>query len=350
MTTLNKSSRGFFRPAWSSAYSGQPGRLSLRLALPLAIMAALALVPLAATLAGQPFYITLVSRILIFALAALGLNLVLGYGAMVSFGHALYIGIGAYAVGILSSLGITSGWVHLGAGLGVGAAVAALIGLVCLRTSGVGYIMITLAFAQMFYFLVVSLRQFGGDDGMPLTGRSDFSGLDLDNQVVLYYLIFGVLAATLFCFHRLVHARFGMVLRGAKSNPRRMGALGFPLLRYRLAAYIISALVCVLAGLLLANLSKFVSPSYMQWSVSGELIVMIVLGGMGTLMGPVVGAIFLLVLEELLSTLPMALPWGLDETIRTHWLGVMGLFIIIVTLTLKQGLYGAAIAGKGGAR
>lgn len=328
-------------PVVSAAPNGRRYRLSRAALPPVLILAALAAVPPLAALFDQPFYVTLVSRILIFALAATGLNLVLGYGAMVSMGHALYIGIGAYSVGILSSYGIDNGWLQLAAALGAGTLVATLVGLVCLRTSGVGYIMITLAFAQMFYFLVVSLRQFGGDDGLQLAGRSNFSGLDLDNGVVLYYLIFAVLALTLWCFQRLVHARFGMVLRGAKANPRRMGALGFPLLRYRLSGYVLSALVCVVAGMLLANLTRFVSPSYMHWTVSGDLIVMIVLGGLGTLIGPVLGAVIMLALEELLSSLSFALPWGIDEIVRSHWQGVIGIFVVIVTLTLRQGVYGA---------
>ena len=311
------------------------------------VIATLALVPLVASWLGQPFYVTLVSRIMIFALAAVGLNLVLGYGAMVSFGHALYIGIGAYAVGILSFHGVTNGWAHLAAALGVGLATAVLIGLVCLRTTGVAFIMITLAFAQMFFFLAVSVRQYGGDEGMPLAARSDFGLLDLGNGVALYYAIFAVLAATLFAFHRLVHSKFGMVLRGCKMNPRRMSAIGFPTLRYRLTAYVISALVCVVAGVLMANLTRFVSPSYMQWSVSGELMVMVVLGGMATLIGPVVGAAVWLILEELLSSVRLGLPGAGAELVSSHWLGLMGLFALIVALALKQGLYGLLVGREG---
>src|SRR5450432_2211993 len=305
-----------------------------------AVIAALALVPFVASWLGQPFYVTLVSRIMIFALAAMGLNLVLGYGAMVSFGHALYIGIGAYSVGILSSLGVTNGWVHLAGALGVGLVSAVLIGLICMRSTGVAFIMITLAFSQMFYFLAVSLKAFGGDDGLPLDARSDFGFLDLNNNVVLYYVIFGTLVGTLYAFYRLIHARFGMVLRGCKMNERRMLAIGFPTWRYKLTAYVVSALVCIIAGVLLANLTKFVSPSYMQWTVSGELIVMVVLGGMGTLMGPIVGAAVWLILEEVLASVRLGLPGGMDALFATHWLGLMGLFVLIVTLALKQGLYG----------
>jgi branched-chain amino acid transport system permease protein len=327
--------------------AGGTSPMRIRVLVAGTIIAIFALVPVAATLFGQPFYVTLVSRIMIFALAAAGLNLALGYGAMVSFGHALYLGIGAYAVGILSFYGVTNGWLHLAAALGVGLVTAVIIGVVCLRSSGVAFIMITLAFAQMFYFLAVSLRAFGGDDGMPLNARSDFGIGDLENNVTLYYLIFGVLAVTLYAFYRLVHAKFGMALRGSKMNERRMQAIGFPTMRYKLTAYVLSALVCVVAGALLANLAKFVSPSYMQWTVSGELVVMVVLGGMSTLMGPLVGAAVWLLLEELLSSAKFGLPGGLDALLSTHWLGLMGLFVLIVTLALKQGLYGYLVGREG---
>ena len=309
------------------------------------LLAGLALVPLFASLAGQPFWITLFTRILIFALAAMGLNLVLGFGAMVSFGHAMYIGIGAYAVGILSYHGIDSGLVQLLAALVVGGVVALGVGAICLRTSGMAFIMITLAFAQMLFFLAVSLREYGGDDGMQLKGRSLFGGLDLNNSTVLYYLAYALLLAVLFAFWRLVHSRFGMVLRGCRSNPRRMASLGFPTLRYRLSAYVISALVCVLAGMLMANLTRFVSPSYMAWTVSGELIVMTVLGGLGTLIGPIAGAAALLLVEEALSSFKIGVPW-LDTVVNQHWLALIGLFIIFVVLVLKQGLYGWLVVKK----
>ena len=309
----------------------------------LLLLLGLGLVPLFAQWLGQPFWVTLFTRILIFALAAMGLNLVLGFGAMVSFGHAMYIGIGAYAVGILSFHGVDSGWWQLLAALGAGGLIAVAVGAICLRTSGMAFIMITLAFAQMLYFLAVSLREYGGDDGMPLKGRSLFGGLDLNNSMVLYYLAFALLLAVLFGFSRLVHSRFGMVLRGGRSNPRRMASLGFPMLRYRLSAYVISALVCVLAGMLLANLARFVSPSYMAWTVSGELIVMTVLGGLGTLIGPIAGATALLLVEEALSSLHLGLPW-LDKLVNQHWLALIGLFIVLVVLVLKQGLYGWLVA------
>jgi branched-chain amino acid transport system permease protein len=307
------------------------------------LLAGLALVPLLAAWLGQPFWVTLFTRILIFALAATGLNLVLGYGAMVSFGHAMYIGIGAYAVGILSFHGVDSGFVQLLAALGVGTLVALAVGAICLRTSGMAFIMITLAFAQMLFFLAVSLRDYGGDDGMALKGRSLFGALDLNNASVLYYLAYGLLLGVLYAFWRLVNSRFGMVLRGCRSNARRMASLGFPTLRYKLSAYVVSALVCVLAGMLMANLTRFVSPSYMAWTVSGELIVMTVLGGLGTLIGPVAGATALLLVEEGLSSLKLGIPW-LDTLLNQHWLALIGLFIVFVVLVLKQGLYGWLVA------
>lgn len=318
-------------------------RTSLRLVIAGTLLLALALVPVVSHAVDQSFYVTLVSRMMIFALAATGLNLVMGYGAMVSFGHALYVGLGAYAVGILSLHGVGNGWVHLAVALGTGAVLATAIGLVCLRAKGVGFIMITLAFAQMFYFLAVSLKQYGGDDGFSIMARSDFGVIDLDNNLVLYYVIFAALAATLFLFHRLVHARFGMVLRGCRTNERRLQALGMPVARVKLTAYVMSALVCVLAGVLLANLTRFVSPSYMHWVVSGDLIVMAVLGGLGTLIGPVVGAMLWLAMEDILSS--FSIGWTvLDDFVRNHWLGLLGLMALLVALWLKDGLYGILAA------
>lgn len=303
-------------------------RVSIRLLVAAAILVGLALVPVLASLLGQLYYVTLFTRIVILAIAAVGLNLILGFGGLVSFGHAMYVGIGAYAVGILAFYGIDNGWVQLAAGLAVGAVVAAIVGFVCLRTSGVAFIMITLAFAQMLFFLAVSLKQFGGDDGLTIANRSDFGLFTLHSNAALYYAAFAVLLVCLGVSWRLVRSRFGMVLRGARANERRMAALGFPLLRYRLTAYVLSALACVVAGMLLANLTKFTSPSYMAWQASGDLIVMIVLGGMGTVVGPVAGAIALLVLEEILAG------W------TQHWMVILGPAIVIIVLTAKKGIYG----------
>lgn len=331
-----------------SSALARTGTLSARWLVAALLVGALALTPLVAWLTGESFYVSFVSRMMIYALAALGLNLIIGFGGMVSFGHAMYIGVGAYAVGILSYHGVGNGYVHLVVALGAGVILATLVGLVCLRVQGVAFIMITLAFAQMLYFLAVSLKTYGGDDGYALDARSNFGWIDISNNTVLYYVIFAVLVLTLFAFHRLVHSRFGMALRGCKSNERRMWALGFPALRLKLVAYVISALVCVLAGVLLANTTRFVSPSYMQWIVSGDLIIMVVLGGVSTLLGPVIGALLWLVLEEILSSAGQGLPWGADAFLHDHWLGVLGIFVVVVALSLKEGLYGWVVQrGKG---
>jgi branched-chain amino acid transport system permease protein len=250
------------------------------------------------------------------------------------------MGLGAYTVGILAFHGVASGWLHLLAALAVGGAFALVIGAVVVRTSGMTFIMITLAFAQMGYFLAISLKQYGGDDGLSIETRSALGWIDLSSNIVLYYVIFASLLAALWLFDRILGARFGMVLRGAKANERRMLALGFPTFRYKLAAYVISAIVCTLAGFFLANFTKFASPSYMQWSVSGELIVIVVLGGMSTLIGPVVGAVVFLLLEELLQGWKPGIYPPLEELVNKHWQLVIGVFVILVVLFAKRGIYG----------
>ncbi|EWY36258.1 ABC transporter permease [Skermanella stibiiresistens SB22] len=316
----------------------------------LVLIAAFAVAPLVAHGIGQPFYIVLISRIMIFAIAAIGVNLALGYVGMVSLGHALYIGIGAYAVAISLHSGLANGWAHLLIALAAGGVIAVPIGLVCLRTSGFGFVMITLAFSQMFFYLAVGLRQYGGDEGMPLPSRSAFFPLDAANATTFYYMAFFVLMLVLLLLHRLIHARFGMVIRGCKLNEARMRALGFSTLRHKLVAYVISAEICVLAGVLLANLTRFATPSYLEWIMSGDLVVMTVLGGAGTLIGPLVGATVWVVLEELLASFYIDLPWNLSEFIRSNWTAVLGIVIIVVTLTLKKGLYGFLVARDGGVR
>lgn len=285
-------------------------------------------VPMYSKLASEPFALTFFSRVLVFALAAISLNLILGYGGMVSFGHALYLGLGAYAVGLLAQNGITNGWVQLAVTVVVCALVGALTGAISLRTTGIAFIMITLAFAQMFFYLFVSLKQYGGDDGLSIPARSDFGLFTLASPVALYYVALGLVLAALFFTRRLIDARFGMVLRGCSVNERRMKAMGFPPLRYKLSAYVLSSTVCGVAGLLYANLTGFASPAYMTWSLSGELIVMVVLGGMGTVFGPLVGAIVLLVSEEVLKAL------------TDRWMMILGPLIVLVVLTARRGVYG----------
>ena len=290
---------------------------------------ALALVPPLAAWLDASFYVVLFTRIVIFAIAAVSLDLILGYGGMVSFGHAAYLGIGSYAMGILSTYGITNGFVHFGVAIGAAAAIALLIGLVSLRTSGVHFIMITLAFSQMIYFLCESLNQFGGDNGLNIPDHSSFGGvIDLDDAVTLYYLAFGCLLTCLWFGGRLVESRFGMVVRGAKSNDRRMAALGFSTFRYRLTAFVLAGAMGGLAGVLLANQTLFLSPSIMHWTRSGEIMMMVILGGMGTLCGPVAGAAVYLVLENVLSGL------------TSHWQAILGPVLVVIVLFRKGGILG----------
>ncbi|SHH74435.1 branched-chain amino acid ABC transporter permease [Pollutimonas bauzanensis] len=303
-------------------------RWSSSAVLSTALLILLALVPLYARGVAEPFVVTLATRILIFAIAATSLNLILGYGGLVSFGHALFLGLGVYAAGILGFHGIDNGWLQLLATLAVCGIVGLVTGSIALRTSGISFIMITLAFAQMFYFLFVSLSQYGGDDGLRLAGGSNFSGIDLGASLTLYFASFIVLCLSLYACHRLVHSRFGVAVRASKINDQRMKALGFPSFRYRLALYVISAALCGVAGLLYANLTQFASPSYMSWTTSGELIVMVMLGGMGTLFGPLFGALAMILAEEWLKSL------------TEHWMVIFGPLIVLVAATSRLGLMG----------
>jgi branched-chain amino acid transport system permease protein len=292
-------------------------------------MLCLALVPPLCAYSGNSFYPIFFTRIMIFAIAAMSLDLILGYGGMLSFGHAVYLGIGCYAVGILSHYGIHNGLIHLATAV-AGSAVAALIfGYVSLRTAGVSFIMITMAFGQMIYFLAVSLKAYGGDDGLNIASPSTMFGADLGNSAVLYYVVFGFLSLFMFVGYRLMASRFGMVVRGSKTNERRMAALGFRTFSYKLTAFVIAGVMCGVAGALLANLTLFISPSISHWTRSGELMVMVIIGGMSTLIGPVLGAITYLFLEEALS--------GYTE----HWQAILGPILVVVVLLGKGGLYGA---------
>jgi branched-chain amino acid transport system permease protein len=204
-----------------------------------------------------------------------------------------------------------------------------VIGALSLRTRGVYFIMITLAFAQMIYYVGVGLSRYGGDDGLTIYRRSQFAGLiNLNNKTAFYYLCFGLLLATIYCIWRLVNSRFGLVIQGSRSNDRRMRAIGFPTFRYRLACFVIAGTICGLAGVLLANHTDFISPAMMHWTRSGDLIIMAVLGGMGTVAGPVMGAVALLVLEETLS--------GITE----YWQIILGPMLLAVVLFARGGIDG----------
>jgi branched-chain amino acid transport system permease protein len=278
---------------------------------------------------GQPFYLDLLSRALIIGIAAISLNLILGFGGMVSLGHAAYIGIGAYCVGIPSYYDYYNGWLHLGLALAVSAVFALITGAISLRTRGVYFIMITLAFSQMVYFTFLSLEEYGADDGLVIYSRSEFpEWLSMDSSSALYYWIFAVLLLSLYFTHRLVHSRFGRVIVGARFNEQRMQALGFDTYRYRLVCYVIAAMICSVAGVLLGNFTGFISPDMIGWTRSGELIFMIIIGGTATLFGPLLGTIAFVVLEELLSS------------ITVYWHLIFGVMLVALVLYGKGGIHG----------
>ena len=288
----------------------------------------LALPPLVIAI-GQPFYLDLVRRIMILAIAAISLNLILGYGGLVSFGHAAYLGIGAYAVGILGFYGITNGWMQWAVAIGASALVALAIGAVSIRTSGIYFIMITLAFTQMLYYLGISVAEFGGDDGMRLKAKSQFPGLvDLGDPVAFYYVALVLMLLSVLVVHRIVNSRFGMVLRASKSNEARSRAIGFSLYPYRLAAFVIAGAMCGLAGALYANHTNYITPGLMSWQQSGDIMFMVILGGMASTAGPVLGAFALLLVEDLLSG------W------TQHWQVILGPLLILSVVFFRRGLAG----------
>jgi branched-chain amino acid transport system permease protein len=295
----------------------------------IALFGAFAALPPVATALGDPFLVVTMTRILAIALAALSLDLILGYGAMVSFGHAAFIGIGAYAVAVMTRNGIPDFALQTLVAVGASALFALVTGAISLRTKGVYFIMITLAFGQMAYFFTHSLSAYGGDDGFTLPTRSLVFGTEiLENDVVFYYVALGLLAAAFVFLRLLIGSRFGRVLRGIHDNRGRMEAIGFPALPYQLTAYVIAGAIAGVAGVLLANQTEFVSPAYMTWQRSGELIIMVVLGGMGTLLGPILGAVGFLMLEEIFAD------------ISQHWKLGVGVVLVIIVITTRGGLAG----------
>jgi len=303
--------------------------LNLRAVVVILLLLALVLLPVYVELTGSRFLLTLFTRIVILALAAVSLNLILGYGGMMSFGHAAYLGIGGYSVGILAFEGVTSGFVQWPVALLVSALFALVIGALSLRTRGVYFIMITLAFAQMAYYIVAGLARYGGDDGLTIEKRSQFfPPLNLSSKMQFYYLCLALLFASIYLVWRIVNSRFGLAVQGARSNDTRMRAIGFPTYRYKLTCFVIAGTLCGLSGALLANHTDFVSPAMMYWTRSGDLIIMVVLGGMGSTFGPLFGAVALLVLEEVLS--------GITE----YWQIILGPLLLLVVLFARGGIDG----------
>lgn len=320
-------------------------RLTTRNVFVVALLAMLVLLPVYTAATDNTFIMTLFTRIVILAIAAVSLNLIMGFGGMVSFGHAAYLGIGGYVVGILAREGINAGLVQWPLALLLSGLFALGVGALSLRTRGVYFIMITLAFAQVAYYIANALDRYGGDDGLTIQTRSQFGGLmNLSNRTFFYYLCLALLLATVYLVWRMVNSRFGLVIQGARSNDRRMRAIGFPTFRYKLICFVIAGVLCGLSGVLLANHTNFISPALMHWTRSGDLIVMAVLGGMGTVFGPVIGAIALLVLEE---TLPRMIGLGSYlvtghevAAAREYWQLILGPMLLLVVLFARGGIDG----------
>jgi branched-chain amino acid transport system permease protein len=305
------------------------------------IGALLAVVPPLAMMLDQPFVIRVVSRVIVFAVAAVSLNLLLGYAGLISVMHAAVLGLGGYTAAILASHaddplmigsfaieGTTDLLVAAPAAIAVAALASALLGVVALRTRGAYFIMITLAFNQMLYYFFVSLDQYGGDEGLQVTAPLKFAGVALSDRTAVYYVCLATLLATLLLASRLIRSRFGMVVRAAAGNERRVSSVGIAASRYQLAVLVISGGIAGVAGVLLVLSQQFISPADMAWTRSGELIFMVVLGGIATIWGPVVGAAAFLLLELALSGLTI------------HWQLPFGIVIILMVAFLRSGLSG----------
>ena len=301
------------------------------------------LIPAWAYLADEPFTITLMTRAVIFALAAVGLNLILGIGGFVSFGHAAFFGLGGYVMGILAwhaqSYSPVLEWPFLIEGtksmpviwlvsIMVSAIFALIIGAVSLKTSGVYFIMITLAFAQMMYYFSVSWSAYGGEDGMSIYVRNNFPGLNTLDPIQFYSLCFVLLLISLWFVSRLIKSPFGLALNAARQSPQRVQAVGLDLHRLQLFAFVVSGAVTGLAGALFADLNRFVSPNMFSWQLSGEFIVFIIIGGVGRLFGPVIGALLFVALEHFLGEL------------SDFWHIYLGIILLLIVLFSKSGVIG----------
>lgn len=302
-------------------------------------------VPFVAETSGEPALLSLATRILIYAIAAVSLDLILGYGALVSFGHAMFFGLGGYTVGIIAYHAASGeplfGWSGTNAALIVWplamlicAVFAAVVGALCLKTSNVQFIMITLAFAQMVFFILVSLQTYGGDDGLLLEQRNQLPFLDLSRPWTFYFLCLALLIAWTSMCASVVNSRFGMVLQALRQSERRAVNLGIRPLPFRLVAFVISAVGTGLAGVLWANYARFVTPDMAAWTKSGEFIAIVVLGGLGTLFGPIAGTAVFIALERLLSS------W------TEHWMIVMGPILTLVALFGRRGIAGRLFGGR----
>ncbi|MGE0875200.1 MAG: branched-chain amino acid ABC transporter permease [Burkholderiales bacterium] len=314
-------------------------------ALPLVMLALAAALPHAV----DPFYTGFASRVLVYAIAATSLNLVLGYGGMISFGHAAFLGTGAYVSSILLVEGVASAWIGWPAAVAASALLAAAIGALSLRTRGVYFIMITLAFAQMMFYLVNSMKAYGGDEGLTLPARATLGvGIDLDAPTAFYYVCLALLAATLYGLHRLAGSRFGRAMTAIRENENRMEAIGFPVFRYKLLCFVIAGAACGLAGALLASHGKYVNPNVLHWTQSGTLLVMVILGGVGRLWGGALGAAALLGLEELIANYRLDWLAELAPNYQQHAQLGVGVVLLAIVLFAPHGIAGMLARRRGG--
>lgn len=319
-----------------------------RPALLAAVLIALIALPVVADATGYAALTSLATRVLIYGIAAASLNFVLGYGGMVSFGHAAFFGIGGYVVGILYQhhslgeplFGFIPGTnqllITIPVALVLSGIMAAFIGALSLRTGGVQFIMITLAFAQMLFFLFVSLKTYGGDDGLIIRRANELPGLNMRDKQTVYYVCLAITVLFFAVLWRIVNSRFGNVIVGLRQSEKRMAAIGLPAYRYKLMAFVISGMGCGLAGALMANFLRYASPDMIHWTKSGELMVMVILGGVGTLFGPLLGAAVFIVLESILAS------W------TENWQLGLGLILLFVVLFTNGGVQalGARLLGR----
>lgn len=307
------------------------------------VLALLAAVPLWAYVSDEPFTITLSTKVAILALAGVGLNFALGLGGLVSLGHAMFFGIGGYAMGILASHAQSYTPIYDGffvlegtksmvviwlVAVLAGATAALVIGALSLRTTGVYFIMITLAFGQMFYYFSISWPAYGGEDGLSIYMRNGFPGLNTLDPIQFFALCYGVLLVVLYLFWRLEQAPFGLVLKASRQNPLRVTTVGLGVYRIQLIAFVMSGAVTALAGALFADLNRFVSPSMFSWQTSGEIMIFVILGGIARLCGPVIGAAVFILLEQILGDLSQ------------FWHIYLGVLLLVVVLFAKGGLTG----------
>ncbi len=306
----------------------------MRRLVPVVLFAVLAAVPFLPLGQEANFVLLLVSRVMVFGLAALSLDLLLGVGGMVSFGHAAYLAIGAYAVAVLDANDITDVGVVLAVAMGAAGVFALATGAIALRTRGVNFIMITLAFAQMVFFAFGALSAYGGDDGYSLAARNTVLGWPLLKGRGYYWACLAVLVVAYLLCRMLAASRFGRALRAVKQNPARAAAMGFNPVALQLVAMVVGAMLCSVAGVLLANGAEFVSPAYGTWQRSGDLLIMVILGGAGSLHGAIFGSAFVLLLEE-----------GLGRATE-HWRLVFGPLLVLCVIFFRGGL--AGIGGRRG--